>query len=262
MNGLHAPNADLLGKSGPRKAGGARNVICKLHANHYVQVGHEWQAKTVRVGHGLSGYGMSLCQNLIAKKDAPMNRIREIRKSKDLSMRGLADLVGCEPSTISKLEKDQRRLTDKWLRRLAAALHCSEQELLGGSGMVRVVGRVGAGQKMFPYDDLETGDGLREVPPPFGMNADSICAAEVCGPSMYPFIKEGWLLFYRKTHEGVLEEEIGALCVCATEDGARYIKELRRGSEPGRFTLWSWNAPAMENVRLAWAAKVLDIRPS
>ena len=39
------------------------------------------------------------------------------------------------------------------------------------------------------------------------------------------------------------------------------LKNLKRGSRKGLFRLESWNAPPREDIKLAWAARVIDIRP-
>lgn len=76
---------------------------------------------------------------------------------------------------------------------------------------------------------------------------------------MHPF-RDGWLVFWSKDAEGVPEDCIGQLCAVCLADGRMYLKELRRGSEAGRFSLLSWNAPPIENVALKWAAQVIDVR--
>lgn len=52
-------------------------------------------------------------------------------------MEALARLVDTSASQINKLEKGQRRLTDNWLRRLAAALQCNPGDLIDGPPSTR-----------------------------------------------------------------------------------------------------------------------------
>jgi transcriptional regulator with XRE-family HTH domain len=59
-----------------------------------------------------------------------MNRIREWRRRKGLSMAELARLTRTTASQISKIERGERRLTVEWLGRLAPALGCRRQDLL------------------------------------------------------------------------------------------------------------------------------------
>ena len=59
-----------------------------------------------------------------------MNRVREWRRRKGLSVAELARLTRTTASQISKIERGQRRLTVEWLGRLAPALGCRRQDLL------------------------------------------------------------------------------------------------------------------------------------
>src|ERR1700722_10820524 len=76
----------------------------------------------------------------------------------------------------------------------------------------------------------------------------------------YP-LQEGWLIFYGPEHQGVAEDCMGKLCVVQVKDGATLLKTVKRGSRKGLFRLESWNAPPREDVKLVWAARVIDIRP-
>ena len=62
----------------------------------------------------------------------PMNRIKELREARGWTMQELADRVvpTTTAPTINKIEKEQRGLTEKWMRRLALALGCAPAELL------------------------------------------------------------------------------------------------------------------------------------
>lgn len=60
----------------------------------------------------------------------PPNRVREWRKLRGLSQEGLASLMETSWQQVSRLERSERRLTDEWLERLAAALQVSKAELL------------------------------------------------------------------------------------------------------------------------------------
>lgn len=50
------------------------------------------------------------------------------------------------------------------------------------------------------------------------------------------------------------------LCVVGLADDRVMVKRLKRGSEPGRFTLQSVNAPDIENVEVVWASRVTWVR--
>lgn len=60
-----------------------------------------------------------------------INRIREVRKSKGLTLQTLADRVQASNQHISHLESGRRRLTVDWIERLAKGLDCDPLALLG-----------------------------------------------------------------------------------------------------------------------------------
>lgn len=59
-----------------------------------------------------------------------MNRIEELRKERGWSMYDLARRVGTSAPQISKLEKEQRRLTKQWIDRIARAFGVHPGELI------------------------------------------------------------------------------------------------------------------------------------
>ena len=59
-----------------------------------------------------------------------MNRIREWRRRRDLTLEQLGMILGTSNQQISRLEKGERRLTVDWLLRIAKALQVEPDELL------------------------------------------------------------------------------------------------------------------------------------
>jgi len=204
-------------------------------------------------------------------------RIRSLRRALGLSQAGFAARVGVDQSNVSRWENGS--LPDEaHLIRMAelAQVHPArfrygdaavEAEAPGGDpdgrsgGTVPLVGYVGAGQEVFPFDDHAMGSGLEEVEAPEGTGAAPIVAVRVRGESMHP-MRNGWLLFYRREDHGVSDGCLNRLCIVKlANEGPMLVKELRRGYRANHFVLASWNAPPLEDVRLDWAAPVLSIRP-
>lgn len=123
---------------------------------------------------------------------------------------------------------------------------------------VAVPGRAGAGAEVHLVDDYAKGDGLFQVECPPLLSPHGIVAVEVEGDSMEPAYSEGDLLFYSREAMGVPIEAIGRMCICADEDGRVWVKQVKAGTEAGRFNLLSINplGANMHNVRLNWAAPV------
>jgi transcriptional regulator with XRE-family HTH domain len=113
-----------------------------------------------------------------------MNRVREWRHRRGLSIEELARRSRTSASQISKLERGERRLTLDWMSRLAKALSCRCEDLLpadldatGGPGasgpldreLLRRMGRAlmkhlgEEGQELSPPRFLETAIALHDL---------------------------------------------------------------------------------------------------
>lgn len=152
--------------------------------------------------------------------DQLMNRIREWRRRRDLTLEQLGAVLGTSNQQISRLEKGERRLTVDWLLRFAKALQVEPDDLLdpadrpqglrttgdaearaaavkpvGAGGLserIPVLGaaRGGADQEMYlddPIDWVHRPTMLRDVRGAY--------AIYVVGESMVPRYRPGTLLF-------------------------------------------------------------------
>lgn len=68
-----------------------------------------------------------------------MNRIKQLRKDKGLTLQALAELVGTDKSQINRLERGERRLTTEWMERLAGALACTPADLLANTSIPKPI---------------------------------------------------------------------------------------------------------------------------
>lgn len=59
-----------------------------------------------------------------------MNNIKKIRKSRGLTQKQLAEMIGSSFQQIQKLEKGERRLAENWLLRLSEALNVNPIEIM------------------------------------------------------------------------------------------------------------------------------------
>lgn len=60
-----------------------------------------------------------------------MNRLKELRKSKNLAQKELAELLGCATATVTKYEKEQRKLPQEVITKLCDVFDCTSDYLLG-----------------------------------------------------------------------------------------------------------------------------------
>lgn len=190
------------------------------------------------------------------------NNLKKIRELRGLTQEGLAKKIipPTSRSVIVNLEKGINKLHSEWLRKLSIALHCAPEELITDleNVMVPVVGEVGAGAIIHCYDDHHKGAGLEEVELPPNTPPD-VVAVIVRGDSMYPMMRDGWLLFYRRDCDGVPHDCIGKVCIVEMPDGRKYVKEVKEGAKKGFYHLISHNAEPMLDQRVIWAARVISI---
>lgn len=184
--------------------------------------------------------------------------LREARKKAGLSQEALGRAVDSGRSTIVKLERGELPFTEEWAKRLAPALGVRPDQLWEGP-QIPVVGYVGAGQRVYAYDDMiGAGDTISRPP----MTQGDLLAVEVKGDSMLPLAEEGWHIVY--TAEATVDEHIVLNKVCVVqldEDGSMLVKRVVRGTKPYHYHLLSTNAAAIEDVTLRWAAVVKAIVP-
>jgi DNA-binding XRE family transcriptional regulator len=184
--------------------------------------------------------------------------LRDARKRVGLSQDALGLAVGSGRSTIVKLEKGELPLNEVWAKRLAPALGIRADELWSGP-TVRVIGYVGAGARVYAYEDmLNNGDTIARPP----MTQGDLLAVEVKGESMLPLAEDGWHIVY--TADATVDENLVLNRVCVVqleEDESMLVKRVLRGTKPYHYHLASLNAPMIEDVKLRWAAVVKAIVP-
>lgn len=189
-----------------------------------------------------------------------MNRLRDIRKQRKLTLQQVAEACGTTNQMVSLLERGDRKLTVEWLEKLAPVLGVTVAELLDPAQerKVPVVGYVGAGFQIFPIDDHIKGAGLDEVDAPPGLLEKSAVAVIVRGDSMIPVLEEGDVIYYDQQLEGNFDSLIGRMCVVQCSDGAMFVKQLKKAD--GRYYLHSHNAEPIFPSGIDWVARVLWIK--
>lgn len=193
------------------------------------------------------------------------SKIRAVRAARGLNQTELAELLGTTQSTVTRWEKGSMP-QGEMLQRLADFAGTTVERLLdveelgAKSDDIPVVGFVGAGAAVFPYDDHAHGNGLDYITRPPFIEGRAV-AVEVRGDSLLPIAENGWRLIYTGEQTVIEDEVLNRICVVQLEDGRILVKRLVRGSMPQRYHLVSTNAPMIEDAKIVWAARVKAIIP-
>lgn len=202
---------------------------------------------------------------------SPMSEIDRIRalidiemKAKGFSGRSLSKAADLSESAVRDLMTRTDNPGIGTLRKVAEALEMPFDRLTGELMMVPVLGNIGAGGEVLftvdPDNELNDCDHLPHVPRP-PLVVGRLMALQVVGSSMLPKYEAGEVIYVRRDHDGVLPEYLNRYCAVRTVDGGTFLKILAAGSQAGRYTLRSLNAPDMENVEIVWASPVLFAMP-
>lgn len=169
-----------------------------------------------------------------------------------------ARAFGWNYPTYAGHENGSRGLTRDNVRRYAKHFRVSPEWLLYGTGEatrkpVPLVGFIGAGAEVFPFDD---GGSLEEIEAPPGCGPNAV-AVKVTGESMMPRYLIGDVLIYEE-HTSLREAD-GEECVVALTDGRVFVKTVHMEGG-GLVTLESWNYPLMRNMEPKWVAPIKWIK--
>jgi len=191
------------------------------------------------------------------------NRLWRALNWKGWSQRELARRANIDEQKVYKYlqgKVDQPR--GDTLLRLADCLGVTETWLRYEVGPaivnVPVVGRVASGETFIPFDDNPLAEFDDELE--FTLVDPDPIAIHVHGESMLPAYRPGDFLICSRRRGTDIPSCLNKDCVVKTDQGEGYVKKLVSGSEPGTYTLVSYNAPSIEGVRLLWAAPILWVK--
>ena len=169
-----------------------------------------------------------------------------------------AEAFGWNQTTYIQHENGTREISREAAPRYAPAFRVTAGWLLFGDPMamkmtsgakVRLIGKIGAGQEVRPLDDLN-----EMVELSIGAATE---AFEVTGDSMLPVARHGDIIV--AAGPGAIRDLIGIECVVDLDDGRRFFKTIERGSAPELFTLLSYNAEPIRDVRIVAAGPLVSI---
>lgn len=184
--------------------------------------------------------------------------------AKGFSRRALSASAGLSESAVRDLLTRTDNPGIDTLRKVAEALEMPIDALTGADLQVPVLGNIGAGGQVLyhvePDTELHDPEAFEYVPRP-PLARGRLMALQVIGASMLPKYEAGDIIYVHRDHDGILPTYLNRYCAVRTADGGTFIKILAPGSEAGRYTLRSLNAPDMENVEVIWASPVAFVMP-
>lgn len=209
-------------------------------------------------------WGVSCDISPVTEIDTIRDEIERAMQLKGFSRRSLSKAADLSESAVRDLLTRTDNPGISTLRKIAEALEMPVDQLTGAGLRVPVLGQIGAGGAVAFIRDADSvtheNSDVAYVPRP-PLVAGRLMALEVSGASMLPKYEDGDIIYVRRDHDGVLPRYIGSYCAVRTSDGGTYLKILSAGSEAGRYTLRSLNAPDMTNVEVTWATPVLFVMP-
>lgn len=171
--------------------------------------------------------------------------------SPDKTQKGIAEALGIAAPQISYLLSGVRGLKVEEIPAVSKYLGISPPQR-----QYPLVGRVAAGGHVVEVESSEGEQIMVEGPDDLPFET---VAVDISGGSLGPGF-DGWRAFYSQRYEPFHPDLFRKLCVVGTEDGRVLVKWVRPGAKG--YTLHSGLGEIEEDVKIAWAAKVSDLRPA
>lgn len=184
--------------------------------------------------------------------------LQAVMKARELGQAELARLLSQElgrnidRAAVNKMWAGKREIAGDELLAIEKITGFSAPKLI----QVPLVGRVGAGAAVIPFDSQEE----QMVDAPAETKPNTVAVA-VLGNSMFPAYEDGTILYYSEKLPP--HDMVNRRCIIELEDGRMFVKVLRQGSRSGLWTLQSVNplyADMVDEV-VRWVARIDWTRP-
>ena len=171
----------------------------------------------------------------------------------------VANEAGIPASTLYNLKKGKaKQLSTTTLGKLAQSQGVTIDAILSGGdpeGNVPLSFVIGSGGRMFSTVVEKS----VSFPPGVAVGTELV-AARVDGDGLRP-LPSGWIVYFEKVGNNPLAC-LGELCVVEFEGSDEsVVREVRRGSRPGVFTLLGWTNEPVEDVVVRSCHRVRALTP-
>ena len=193
----------------------------------------------------------------------PASRLKSARiKAGHSSMAEAARAADLPYTTYVNYEKADRDIDQDTARRLAKAFGIDPIWLMFGrgkgnriAGQIPVMGMVGAGAVVAAPTDEGYVDPVDFVDTP---DPESVFAYIVQGESQWPRFMSGDIILASRDPQNP-DKLLNRTAIVENNDGEKMVKKIVKGRRTGMFTLWSHNAPEMEDVLLRAAYPIMAV---
>ncbi|MFT7573136.1 MAG: transcriptional regulator with XRE-family HTH domain [Paracoccaceae bacterium] len=196
-------------------------------------------------------------------------QIRLWRKRRKMTLENLARKLGTSAGHLHKWETGKVSVNVDRLDDIARVLEVGLHDLLldpSRFNSIPVIGVLDHFGRVEIIEDFASGDPLKFVDAPDGVDVDSGAAIEVAGDALQP-IPNGWLVYFNRTYGsshygGIANEAVGGLCVTKISDAPQMlVRRVGEGSKPPYYNLFSPHTTEILDIELDWAAPVVCLRP-
>lgn len=165
-----------------------------------------------------------------------MNRIKQLRKEKEINQDVLANLLGLEVAAISKLETGRVPLKDEYILKLSAFFNVSSDYLLGKEisnkkRLLPILGVVKAGYNYLAEENI-----IDYIEPSMNISdPENYFGLVVKGDSMAPLFDEGDYLIVHKQDGEFSTNDIGIVLINGDEATVKKVIKTDDGIELHAF---------------------------
>jgi repressor LexA len=164
---------------------------------------------------------------------------------------GLAKIMGVRAGAVSEILSGIRLIKASEIAPISEYLELN---------FVPIMGRVGAGAVIEPEYEQVPPEGLGSIELPFPI-AEETLAFEVVGDSMLPKYENGDVIVVYKEQRHPLSSFFGEEAAVRLKTGERYLKTIERGKAASQVNLTSFNAKAINGVKLDWIGEICVTLP-
>lgn len=186
------------------------------------------------------------------------NNLAFLRRRLNLSLTALSEMIQEPVSTLSRLESGERKLSDKYRAKLAAALQCAPEDLDSeevNAPTVAVIGLIRDKATITepPANKPEQVEKLESFP------AGTV-AIRVKGNVLFPYHGNGDLLYFEDRHQANEKLFLNKECYVETAGGRKVLAWVTKGSEPGTYVLHAPASPVQLDVKLTKVCPIIHIK--